>query len=84
MTQVTIELEPAIAHLLEHLARKNSRSLEAEVKAILEMTARTKGSDRAIKTAAAWEKINKARAKHSDRIFSDSVELLREDRNRCL
>ena len=62
MTQVTIELEQAIAIELEH---------------------RAKESDKAIKTAAAWEKINKARAKYGDRVFSDSVELLREDRNRC-
>ena len=81
MTQVTIELEQAIAHWLEHRAKENSRSLEAEIKAILEATARTQ-TDKAIKTAAAWERINKARAKYSDRVFSDSVELLREDRNR--
>ena len=82
MTQVTIQLEPAIAIELEHRAKENSRSLEAEIKAILEATARTKESDKAIKAAAAWERIKKARAKYSDRVFSDSVELLREDRNR--
>lgn len=82
MTQVTIKLEPAIAIELENRARGNSRSLEAEIKAILETTARTKETDKAIKKAAAWEKIGRARAKYSDRIFSDSVELLREDRNR--
>jgi hypothetical protein len=82
MTQVTIQLEPAIAHWLEHRARENSR--EAEIKAILEATAQTKESDKAIKTAAAWERINKARAKYGDRVFSDSVELLRENRNHVL
>lgn len=78
MTQVTIKLEPAIAIDIENRARGNSRSLEAEIKAILEATART--TDKAIKKAAAWEKIGRARAKYGDRVFSDSVELLREDR----
>lgn len=81
MTQLVIEnLDPNVLEKLKIRAQHQGRTLEAELKVILEMAA--EGVDAATPKAAAWERIDKARSKYAGRTFSDSVELLREDRQR--
>lgn len=82
MTQVVIEnLDPIVIEKLKVRAQRHGRSLEAELKAILTQAADTEVSDRSA-VEEAWERIDRARAKYADRTFSNSVELLREDRQR--
>lgn len=81
MTQVVIEnLDPLVIEKLKALAQQHGRSLEAELKAILTQAAQIEVSDRTKEVA--WERIDQARAKYTGQTFSDSVELLREDRQR--
>jgi len=81
MTQLVIEnLDPNVIEKLKIRAQRQGRTLEAELKVILEMAA--EGVDTATLKAKAWERIDKARSKYVGRTFSDSVELLREDRQR--
>lgn len=83
MTQVVLEnLDPTIIEKLKARAQRHGRSLDAELKEILTQAAQTEVSDRAAAAAEAWERIDRARAKYAGQIFSDSVELLREDRQR--
>ena len=82
MAQVVLEnLDPVIVEKLTARAQRHGHSLEAELKAILTQAAQTEVIDKAA-MAAAWERIDRARAKYAGRIFSDSVELLREDLQR--
>jgi len=81
MTQLVIEnLDPNVIEKLKIRAQRQGRTLEAELKVILEMAA--EGIDTVMLKATAWETIDKARSKYVGRTFSDSVELLREDRQR--
>lgn len=83
MTQLVIkDLEPLIVEKLIVRAQRQGRSLEAELKAILEAVAEAEVVDRAAVMAAARKRIEQARQKYAGRTFSDSVELLREDRQR--
>lgn len=76
--QVVLEnINPVVLEKLQVLAQKHNRSLEDEVKAILESVIESKD----VKVDP-WVRVNEARQRHAGRIFSDSVELLREDRNR--
>ncbi|HEY9837076.1 MAG TPA: hypothetical protein V6D27_09285 [Vampirovibrionales bacterium] len=50
------------------------------MKAILEGAIKAEAIKQQAIAAQAWEKIDRARAKYAGRTFSDSVELLREDR----
>jgi plasmid stability protein len=61
---------------LEDRAKQHGRTLEAEVKSILEAAASP--------LDPVWERINQARERlaATGRVFSDSTELLREDRDR--
>lgn len=81
MNQVVIkDLDPIVIEKLKIRAQLQGRTLEAELKLILEAAA--SGVDRAALKAAAWERIDRARAKYAGRNFSDSAEILREDRQR--
>jgi plasmid stability protein len=81
MNQLVIEdLDPTIVEKLKVRAQQQGRTLEAELKVILEMAA--EGVDTATLKATAWERVDKARSKYVGQTFSDSVELLREDRQR--
>lgn len=71
-----------IVDKLKVRAQRQGRSLEAELKAILEAAAEAEVVDKAAAMAAAWERIDKARTRYAGRIFSDSTELIREDRER--
>lgn len=83
MTQILIQdLDPTVADKLKIRAGKHGRSLEAEVKAILEAAAEAEAVEKATTRLEGWEAIDRARAKYAGRTFSDSAELLREDRNR--
>lgn len=83
MTQLVIkDLDPLIVEKLLVRAQRQGRSLEAELKAILEAAAEAEVVDRAAVMAAARKRIEQARQKYAGRTFSDSVELLREDRQR--
>lgn len=83
MNQLIIQnIEPKLIEKLEGLARRHDRSVEAEVKAILEAAIETETVKQQAIAAQSWEKIDRARAKYAGCTFSDSVELLREDRNR--
>ena len=78
MTQLLISnLDPVVVTMLTQQATTHGRSLEDEAKAILEKAA----ADRA---AAAWAEVDEIRERlaATGRQFSDSVELLREDRER--
>ncbi len=81
MSQLIIEnLDPKLTEKLQRLARQHDRTVEAEVKAILEAAIEAEAVKQQAIAAQAWEKIDRARAKYAGRTFSDSVELLREDR----
>ena len=81
MNQLVIEnLDPNVIEKLKIRAQRQGRTLEAELKVILEMAA--EGIDTVTLKAKAWERVDKARSKYVDRTFSDSVEILREDRQR--
>jgi plasmid stability protein len=83
MTQVVLEnLNPVVIEKLQVLAQKHNRSLSEEIEAILEQAAITSEVDKKAATKDAWLRIDQARMRHAGQTFSDSVELLREDRNR--
>ena len=71
------DVEESILARLRERAVTNGRSAEAEAKAILE------GQLQAA-PAAVWDRINQFRSQlaASGRTFSDSAELIREDRER--
>ena len=83
MNQIILEnLHPNTLDKLQTLAHSHNRSLEDEIKAILEQVTEVEITNKQVKFQQAWAKIDEARKHHSNRIFSDSAELLREDRNR--
>ena len=76
MAQVLVrDLEPEVVAELKAKAARNGRSLEAELRHILRQAS---GLDR----RAALEQLKRIHEKQGDRIFSDSTELIREDRCR--
>jgi len=76
MAQVLVRgLDPATVEKLKDRARRNSRSLQAELKSILEQAAAKSTGD--LRTA-----MKRVQAMFAGRGFSDSAELIREDRNR--
>ena len=84
MTQIVLDnINPDVIEKIRNLAQKHNRSLEDEIKTILAQAAETEAVEkREINISQAWSKIDEARQRHAGKIFSDSVELLREDRNR--
>lgn len=70
------DLDGATVERLKERARQHGRSLQGEAKAILERSARTMTMAEA---RAAAERI---RQELAGREFSDSTDLIREDRNR--
>lgn len=78
MAQILVrDLDRGVVERLKKRADQNGRSLQAEVKMILEQVAQ-------IDYDEAWERIERFREKMrlSGRAFSDSAELIREDRDR--
>jgi plasmid stability protein len=76
MAQVLVrEVAPDVLERLKRRARQNHRSLEAELRVILQEAADGR-EDQAL------TEVDRIRALFVGRTFSDSVELLQEDRSR--
>jgi plasmid stability protein len=76
MAQIIVRnLDEAVVDRLKARARTNDRSLEAEVRLILEQSAK-------VDTVQARQIVMERRKKLQGREFVDSVELIREDRDR--
>jgi antitoxin FitA len=76
MTQILVQdLSPALVARLKERAERNGRSLEDEVKAILESAAK-------LSMTEAREVARQARRSLEGRMTSDSADLLRADRER--
>ncbi len=76
MAQLLVrDLDPAVVARLKDKARQNRRSLQGEVKAILEEAAQRATRDEALAMIDNWQR------KWGDRVFSDSTQMIREDRD---
>lgn len=76
MPQVLVrDVESAVIDRLKRRARQNGRSLEAELRMILRRAA-------GVDMEAALAQLQRLQADFAGRSFSDSTELLREDRER--
>lgn len=84
MAQILVEnLDPLILEKLETLAKKHGRSLQEELKHILQQASETathyrSGGD----IEQAREAIARSQVRYAGKTFSDSTELIREDRER--
>ena len=77
MPQILVrDLDPEVVERLKARARVHGRSLQKEVKAILEEAAATLSLREAEEVAQSWQR------RLAGREHSDSAELLREDRER--
>jgi plasmid stability protein len=70
------DLDSKVVARLKEQARQNHRSLQGEVKAILEQAAATATRDEALAVLDKW------RRRWGERVFSDSTPFIREDRER--
>ena len=76
MAQLLVrDLDPAVVARLKEKARQNQRSLQGEVNAILEEAAARATRDEALAMIDEWQR------KWGDRVFSDSTQMIREDRD---
>jgi antitoxin FitA len=76
MTQMLVrDLDPEILERLKERARSNGRSLQKEVRAILEGAAQTYTMAEARALSESWHQ------RFAERKFSDSADLIREDRD---
>jgi len=79
MSQILVRnVKPQVLRRLKRRAAKGGRSLQSEVAAILEQAAEEPVLDR----AAAAKLADRIRASFGGQKFSDSTELIREDRDR--
>ncbi|MBF2007719.1 hypothetical protein ACF3DV_32365 [Chlorogloeopsis fritschii PCC 9212] len=84
MAQILVEnLDPVILEKLENLAKQHGRSLQEELKHILQQAAEKVthyhiGGD----MEKAREALARAQVRYAGKTFSDSTELIREDRER--
>lgn len=77
MAQLLVrDLDPSVLVRLKEQARKHRRSLQGEVKAILEEAAGRATQDEAMAVLDKW------RRRWGDRVFSESAPLIRADRDR--
>jgi plasmid stability protein len=77
MAQVLVrDLDPATVQRLKERARQHGRSLQGEVKAILEQATSTYTVEEALARTEEWHR------RLAGRRHSDSVRLLRKDRER--
>jgi plasmid stability protein len=77
MSALTISMADEELAWLRRRATAHGRSVEAEATAILRQALQSVGADPCAETNALWERLAA-----SGRTFSDSTELLREDRER--
>ena len=76
MAQLLIrDLDPETVNRLKERARRHRRSLQGEIRLILEKEA-------AADDLSAWELADRIRASFGGRRFNDSAALIREDRDR--
>jgi plasmid stability protein len=79
MAQILVRgLDAALVGRLKERARENHRSLQGEVKAILEEAAAQATKAEALAIVDRWQRYWEKKGK----TFSDSAELIREDRDR--
>jgi antitoxin FitA len=79
MAQILVrDLDDALVARLKERAKQNHRSLQGEVKAILEEAAPRATRAEALAIVDDWHRYWKEQGK----VFSDSAELIREDRDR--
>ncbi len=79
MAQILVRnLDKAVVERLKKLAKKKGRSLQSEVKALLEQAVNVPTVD--IKSARTF--VDQIRLKFRGRKFPDTAELIREDRDR--
>jgi plasmid stability protein len=79
MAQILVrDMDEVVVRTLKKRAKVGKRSLQSEVKAILEHAAAEQGND--FETTRAL--VHKIRMKFKGRKFPDSVNLIREDRGR--
>jgi plasmid stability protein len=79
MAQIMVrDLDPKVVNKLKSQAKKNGRSLQAEVKLVLTRQAHEPTVD--METAS--KILAKFRKRFKGKKFSDSAELIREDRDR--
>ena len=77
MAQLLVrDLSPDTVERLKHQAEENGRSLQGQVKAILESAAASPSMSEARKIAEEWHQ------RLAGRMTSDSADLIREDRDR--
>ncbi len=76
MAQVLVrDLDPAVVEAIRESARRKGRSLEAELRLILESAARHRSTD-------FWRVAERLRKRTASRQRTDSAELIRSDRDR--
>lgn len=76
MAQVLVrDLDPEVVELIRESARRHNRSLEAELRRILEAEARRLDTD-------FWKVADRLRRSIPDRQRTDSTDLIRADRER--
>jgi antitoxin FitA len=79
MAQILVRnLVPAVVETLKQRASRAGRSLQSEVRIIIESAANEPVPD----PAAFLKKIDALRKRFKGRVFSDSAEMIREDRDR--
>ncbi len=78
------DIDPAVVERLKERARKNGHTLEGEAKVILERSADLERSanEKKLSMVAFGKVCDDFRRKFKGRKFPDSVELIREDRDR--
>jgi len=80
---ILTHLNPSLLEKLKTLAQQHNRNLEQEIEHLLEeKLTETEITPSTSDWEKAWEKVDQARQQHSQQTFSNSVELLREDRQR--
>lgn len=83
MAQLVVEnLDSLLIKKLKSRSLRHGRSLNEELITILEQAVDAEVIDIEIAMVEAREKLEQARARYPDRIFSDSTQLVREDRER--
>lgn len=82
MAQLILDnLNPLLLEKLTSLSQRHGRSLNEELIAILEQAVNTEVVEQQV-SSIADVKLEQARARYSGRTFSDSTELIREERQR--
>ncbi len=83
MAQLVVkDIDPLLIEKLKTLSWQHGRSLNEELIAILEQFINAEVVEAQVVLVEATEKLERARARYSGRSFSDSTELIREDRDR--